>query len=133
MLTLVEKDRIGLVSDILYELMKCKILVNSLNVEVILGKAVIFLTLSDPERGRIALKDAGYDVLDPRSTLIILKRRTEDLLSVTDMLAKIGVSVQKVRTLAESGEKHLVCILSDNPKKIAGLLKGSVVAAVSLD
>jgi hypothetical protein len=125
MVTVVEKDRVGLLAEITDILEKSSVSIDSVSAELILGRAVIALRLSNPEKGRNALAARGYDVLAPEATLFVLTGRAEGPRSVAAMLEKGGVAVRKVRTLAVSGKKNLVCVLSDNPKKAATLLKGS--------
>jgi hypothetical protein len=133
MVTLVEDDRIGLIADILSILERSGVAVNSVNVEIFLGKAVVSLDLSGPDKGRALLASAGYGVISGEAALVVLKSHTVDARSLTAMLSEKGVTVLKIRTLAANGKKNLISVLSDNPKKIAMILKDSVVAAASLD
>jgi predicted amino acid-binding ACT domain protein len=67
-LTIVAEDKVGLLADISYVLGKSRVNIESLNADVICGKAIVTLALSDLVKGRDVLRASGYGVEDCAAT-----------------------------------------------------------------
>lgn len=55
-ITIVSNDKVGLLADISYVLAKEKVNIESISADVISGKGIITLTLSDAEKGKEVLE-----------------------------------------------------------------------------
>ena len=125
--TIVSDDKVGLLADISYRLAKGKINIESVNVDVIAGKAIISLGLSDVVKGKGALEAAGYTVEEMNSVVVKLPDKPGELTRITNMLSKDGISIQNVRTLSKDEKNTVLCITVDKPKRAMGLLKDYLV------
>jgi hypothetical protein len=121
-LTIVADDKVGLLADISYILAKSKINIDSVNVEVVAGKAIISLGVSDAVKGKQVIEAAGYGVEEANSVVIKLPDSPGELSGVTDMLSKNGVNMQSVHTLSKDGRTTIVALLVDKPRKATTLL-----------
>ncbi|MEM3422353.1 MAG: ACT domain-containing protein [Candidatus Bilamarchaeaceae archaeon] len=128
-ITIVADDKVGLLADISYILGKAKINIESINVEVVGGKAVISLTLSDRERGKSVLEAANYKVNELDSIILKLADRPGELSKVTNLLAKEGVNITNVHMITKDGKNTLIALMVDKPRKAETLLKEYVVSS----
>jgi hypothetical protein len=122
-IAIIADDKVGLLADISYVLAKSKINIESLSVDVLGGKAVITMSLSDALKGRDVVTNAGYKVEDQNSTIVKLSDRPGELNKVTSMLSKEGLNVQNVNIIAKDGKMTVLSILTDKPKKAAMILQ----------
>lgn len=122
-LTIVADDKVGLLADISYILGKAKINIDSLSVDVVGGKAIISLLLSEPERGKSVLEAAGYNVTELSSLVLKLPDKPGELSKVTSILAKEGINIQNVHMLTRDGKTTVISMIVDKPKRAITLLK----------
>jgi len=122
-LTIVADDKVGLLADISYILGKAKINIDSLSVDVVGGKAIISLLLSEPERGKSVLEAAGYTVTELSSLVLKLPDKPGELSKVTSILAKEGINIQNVHMLTRDGKTTVISMIVDKPKRATTLLK----------
>ena len=125
--TIVADDKVGLLADISYVLAKAKINIDSVNVDVIGGKAIIALGLSDAVKGKGVLEAASYTVEDVNSVVVKLPDRPDELTKVTAMLSKDGIKVENVRTLSKDDDGTVLAITVDKPKRAIGVLKSYLI------
>jgi len=128
-ITIIADDKVGLLADISYVLGKAKINIESINVEVIGGKAIISLTLSDRERGKSVLEAAGYKVNELDSIVLKLPDKPGELSKVTNLLAKEGINIMNVHMITKDGKNTIISLVVDKPRKAETLLKDHIVSA----
>lgn len=121
-ITIVADDKVGLLADISYVLAKSKINIESINVDVVAGKAIITLSLSDVVKGKQVVEAAGYKVEEANSVVIKLRDEPGQLNEVTAMLAKEGINVQNLHTLSKDGKTTIVSLVVDKPKRASTIL-----------
>jgi hypothetical protein len=121
-LTIVADDKVGLLADISYILAKSKINIDSVNVDVVAGKAIISLGVPDAVRGKQVVEAAGYKVEEANSVVIKLPDTPGELSGVTNMLAKDGIKIQSVHTLSKDGKTTVIALLVDKPRRATTLL-----------
>ncbi len=121
-LTVVADDKVGLLADISYILAKSKINIESVNVEVVAGKAIIALGVADAVKGKQVVEAAGYKVEEANSIVIKLPDNPGELSNVTNLLSKDGISVQSVHTLSKDGKTTVIALLVDKPRRATTLL-----------
>ena len=131
-LTIVSNDKVGLLADISYVLSKAKVNIESINVDVISGKAIITLSLSDAAKGKEVLEGAGFKAEEIDSVIVKLDDKPGELNRVTNMLSKEGINIENVHMLSKDGKNTVLSIRVDNPKKAAMVLKNSLITKESL-
>jgi len=131
-ITIVADDKVGLLADISYILSKSKINIDSINVDVVAGKAIITLSLSDSEKGKSVLEASGYKVGEVNAVIIKLPDKPGELSKITSMLSKEGINIENVHMLSKDGKSTVLSLMVDKPKRAAALLKEYVVGNESV-
>lgn len=126
-LTIVADDKVGLLADISYILGKAKINIDSIAVDVIGGKAVITLSLSEDERGKKVLEAANYTVTELNGLVLKVGDKPGELSRLTSMLSKEGINIQNVHMLTRDGKTTIISMSVDKPKRAAAILKDYVL------
>lgn len=121
--TIVADDKVGLLADISYILAKAKINIDSVNVDVMSGKAIISIGIADPAKARDVLSAAGYKVEEMNSVVIKIPDKPGELNRLTTLLSKDGIHIQNVRTLSKDDKNAVLAVVVDKPKRAAGILK----------
>ena len=121
--TIISNDKIGLLADISYVLSKSKINIESVAVDVVAGKAIINLMLSDADKGKNALVKSGYEIEEANTVVIKLKDEPGQLNHITGMLSKGGINIQNLQILSRSEAETVLSLKVDKPKKAEGMLK----------
>ena len=116
-LTIVADDKVGLLADISYILSKSKINIESINVDVVAGKAIITLTMSDADKGKKTLEAAGYKVEEMNAVIVKLSDEPGELSKITQMLSKEGININNVLMISKDGKSTVLSITVDKPKK----------------
>ena len=131
-LTIVANDKVGLLADISYILAKAKINIDSINVDVVSGKAIISLVLSDAEKGKEVLEASGFKIEELSAVIVKLEDKPGELNRVTTMLSKEGINIKTVHMLSKDGKNTVLSLIVDDPKKAAGLLKENLITKESV-
>lgn len=126
-ITIVADDKVGLLADISYILAKSKINIDTINVDVVGGKAIISLGISDPVKGKQVVEAAGYKCEDQDTVVIKLPDRPGELNRITTMLSKEGVNIQNVRTLSKDGTNTVLSLAVDKPKRAMLILQPHLI------
>ncbi len=125
--TIVADDKVGLLADISYILGKAKVNIESINADVVGGKAFVSLALSDEQRGKSVLEASGYQVNEFNSVVMKLKDRPGELNKITVSLSKEGVNIESVHMLSKGGGDTVIAMVVDKPKRTASLLREYVL------
>jgi len=126
-ITIVADDKVGLLADISYILSKSKINIDAINVDVVGGKAIISLCLSDIVKGKQVVEAAGYKCEDPAAVVIKIPDKPGELNKMTSTLAKEGVNVQNVHMLAKDGSHTVLSVVVDKQKRAAMILQQHLI------
>jgi hypothetical protein len=126
-ITIIADDKVGLLADISYVLAKSKINIDTINVDVVGGKAIISLGLSDAEKGKTVVEAAGYKVEDQNGVVLKLPDKPGELNRITSLLAKEGVSIHHVHILSKDGANTVLSLVVDKPKRAALVLKPHLI------
>ena len=121
--TIVADDKVGLLADISYILGKAKINIDSLSVDVVGGKAIISIILSDENRGKSVLEASGYKVNELDSVVLKVKDQPGELSRITKLLSGEGINIQNVHMLSRDGKSTVISMVVDKPKKASTMLK----------
>ncbi len=123
-LAVVSADKVGLLADISYILAKSRVNIESINVAIVAGTAVICMDVSDSQKGKEVLEASGYTVEKDSVVVKIDNSRVEGLPSD---LAKEGVTVQKSSTLTRDDKVSVVSLHVDKPKRASSVLQEKLV------
>lgn len=128
-LTIVADDKVGLLADISYILGKAKINIENISVDVVGGKAVITIGVSDRERTKSILEAANYKVNDVESIVVKLQDKPGELSKITSLLAKDGINITNVHMITKDGKNTIIALIVDKPRKAELLLKDYLLAS----
>lgn len=128
-ITIVADDKVGLLADISYVLGKAKVNIESISVDVVGGKSIISLLLSDDNRGKSVLEASGYQVNELNSLVLKLNDKPGELSRITNSLSKEGVNIENVHMLSKDGKNTVISVVVDKPKRAASLLKEYVLGS----
>ncbi|NYZ77507.1 ACT domain-containing protein [Candidatus Micrarchaeota archaeon] len=126
-ITIIADDKVGLLADISYILGKAKINIEAINVDVVGGKAIIGVVLSEDERGKNVLEASGYKVGEINSIVLKVKDQPGELNRITTTLSKEGINIQNVHMLSRDGKNTVISMVVDKPKRAALLLKEHII------
>ncbi len=116
-LTIVAKDRVGLLADISDALGKDGVNIEFVSVETTATTAIVHLKVVNSVVAKKTLTAAGFRVVDKHNILLRLKDRPGELAKVSRKLADSGINIKNVYILdAAKNEKILAMDTSDNAK-----------------
>jgi predicted amino acid-binding ACT domain protein len=118
--TIVSEDRVGLLADISYVLGKSSINIESLDVEVVGGKAIIVLEHKDQKKAALALMRSGFMMTDPEAIVIKAARSAKD--QITEMLEDGCITITDFSVLSKDDYDGVYAINVDKPRKASKML-----------
>jgi len=127
-ITIVSEDKVGLLADISYILAKAHVNIESINVEVISGKAIINLSMSDRDKGKEVLEGAGFKIEEMNSVVVKLTDKPGELNRISTKLAREGVNIQSMKTLSRDGKTTVLALSVDHPRKAEMVLEEYLMA-----
>jgi hypothetical protein len=127
-ITVVADDRVGLLADISYILGKAKVNIDSINVDVIGGKAIIGLLVSDREKARSILDASGYKVNELEGLVLKVADKPGELSRITNLVSKEGISILNVHMISRDGNNTIISMTVDKPRKAEHVLKDHLVS-----
>lgn len=122
-LTLVVDDKIGLLADISYLMGRSKINIEAISLGVIGGKAVINMTVKDPEKAVMLLQANGYRCLESDMLVVKLANTPGELAKLSRLLAEEGVNIENVTVLTQDGGFSLYAVKVDKTARAEKALK----------
>ena len=117
---IVADDKVGLLADISYILAKSKVNIDSIAVDVLSGKAVINMSVSDPKKGTEVLVAAGYTVEPNR---VVIKIKEDELEGLTEKLKKGGVKLEESKVVTGDAGIIIVSLIVDKVKRARTILE----------
>lgn len=126
-ITIVADDKVGLLADISYVLAKSKINIESVNVEVVGGKAIIAIGVHDVVRGKTTVEAAGYKVEEPNTIVIKIKDEQGEYERIVDAVKKEGTKILGSKTLSKDGKVAVMSLTVDKPKKAVSVLSSYLI------
>ena len=125
--TVIEEDRVALLSDISYVLGKSNINIDSLNVEIVGGKAVISLIVRDPKKAKDVLGRNGYNTAELDAIVVKVSNQLGELAKLTDRLSREKVSIENMSVISSSPSEGVFALRVDKPRKAMKVLGNSVL------
>lgn len=102
-----------------------------MNVDLVSGKAIITLAMSDTVKGKSVLEASGYSVEGGESVVVKLSDQPGELSRITGILSKEGINIENVHTLSKDGKSTVLSIRTDKPKRAASVLKNYLITRES--
>ena len=132
-ISIIAKDRVGLLSDISYILAKEKVNIEEIDAQAIEGeKAVIMLGVesNNYDKAKKALERNGYAPLPENSFIISLEDKPGELAKISKILSERKINILKVATVGRNKERNvmLVEIVVNKPKEAKRILDEYVVS-----
>jgi len=125
--TVIAEDRVALLADISYVLGKSGVNIDTLNVEIIGGKAIISLMVKDPKKAKDVLVRNGYNTAELDAIVVKVSNQLGDLAKLTERLSREKVNVENVAEISSTPSEGIFALRVDKPRKAVKLLGGSVL------
>lgn len=126
-ITVVSKDRIGLLADISYLLGKGRVNIEGVSVDLCAGTAVIALTIKNADKAERILCDGGYCV--NRSDTLVIKHpkcmNCKD--QIVGMLATQKIAVENLNMISDDTENCVFSMNVNKPRKAVKVLGGMLI------
>lgn len=126
-LTIVEKDRVGLLLDISYILGKEKINIETISASVVGDKAIIVLQVKDEKKALKVLKKNGFNVLETNTIAIALEDKPGKLAEVSKLLVDSGINILNLNVTSRANGITVVTMAVDKPRKARKVLKDYLI------
>lgn len=122
-ITVVAKDRIGLLADVSEALSEGKLNIESVSVETSSRTAIIRLVMQHADRAKHALEKAGFKVLDTDALVIGMPDHPGELAKVSRLLADGKIRIESVFVLNKEGDKTVLALKVDDYDVAKKILK----------
>lgn len=122
-LTIVEKDRVGLLADVSETLAKAGVNIESVQAESSGKQGIIRLLVSAPGKAKDALGKAGLNVLDSTIVAIRLPDKPGELAKLSRMLASASINILNIYLVSKSGGEVIDAIQTSDNEKAKKILK----------
>ncbi len=119
-ITIVVKDKVGLLADISYILGKAGINIEELHADVVGDKAIISMGVKDVKKASDILKNSGFEIANPES--IVIKVGKGHAERVFSMLNLEKVALKNKDILAKDEKEEVLAIAVDKPRKAVKIL-----------
>lgn len=129
-ITVVSKDKVGLLADISYILGKRNINIDGVSVDVVGGDAIISLTLKDAQKASSALRESGYNVSESDTLFVRVGNVIGGINSLTSKLSQNRVNIENVHLVSSDSDHGVFAMNVDKPRKALRILGEAVINAV---
>jgi len=127
--TVVCEDRTGLLADVSYILSKSNININSLDVHVVGGKAVISLEVKDPKKAQTILEKNGFSTVNLEAIVIKLSNKFRTIGEVKALLESKRVKAENISEISSDVNNGVFAITVNKPRKASRLLEQFMVCS----
>ena len=127
--TVVCEDRTGLLADVSYILSKSNININSLDVHVVGGKAVISLEVKDPKKAKTILEKNGFSTVNLEAIVIKLSNKFRTIGEVKALLESKRVKAENISEISSDVNDGVFAITVNKPRKASRLLEQFMVCS----
>lgn len=110
-ITVVAKDRIGLLADVSDILSRDGINIDTVAVESSSRNAIIRLLVSDPVKARKSLEAAGFKVMDCDALVIGIPDKPGELAKVSRLLADSKINIESMFVMNKEGNDTVLAAL----------------------
>ena len=121
-LTVVTKDKIGLLASVSGLLGKNKININSISAEKVEEEAVIRLVVEDYDKAKGILEKAGYKIAEDDVIITTIKDRPGELSKLAQKMADAKINIENLFMVGKKGGEAVLAIKVDNIEEARKLL-----------
>ncbi len=125
--TIVSQDRIGLMADISYILGKSRISVSSIYAEVVGEKAIIAMSVRDPEHAESVLRENGFTIIK-EPVVVKLPNVPGELDRLADKLTSKNVVIEEIQEVTKDTSDGVFALNVDKPRRALKLLTGLAIS-----
>lgn len=131
-ITIMTDDRVGLLADISYLLGKTKVNIESVNVDVVGGKAIITLLVKDHQKAKSVLENSGFKLAEANTVMVKLTDQPGELSKITAMLASEKINIERMNIVSKDGKNTILSFNVDNPKRASKILEQYLISKEDL-
>ncbi|MFH1200342.1 MAG: ACT domain-containing protein, partial [Candidatus Micrarchaeota archaeon] len=113
-ITIVARDRVGLLADISELLATNGVNVDSLTTETANSTAVVRLVVSGAAKAKVVLETSGFKVMESDVLVVRLADKPGELAKVARVLSEDRVNIHNVFMLSKTGEETLLALKVSN-------------------
>ncbi|HLD59916.1 MAG TPA: ACT domain-containing protein [Candidatus Bilamarchaeaceae archaeon] len=128
-ITLIQEDRVGLLSEISYILGKSNINIESLDVDIVGENALVTLLVRDSKRTIDVLNKNGFKTTSSESILIKIPNRPGAIHEFSKVLSNSHVNIETLNILSSDPESHVVVLKVDKRRKALKLLSDILLSS----
>lgn len=125
-ITILVDDKVGILADISFILGKAHLNIESIDVNVAGGKAVINVTVKDAERAKALLAANSYKVLEADVVVVHVPDTPGELSKMSKMLSEEGVNIESVHMLSRGDGITMYSLKLDKQAKGEKLLQNYI-------
>ncbi len=126
--TIVVKDRPGLIADISELMDKAGVNIESIVAEQVGGSAAIILTVDRYDTALRALANTPFKAVSEDAILVRLDDRPGALAVVARRFKEAGINLRSIRTLSRDAGKSIVAISTERTKEAMELVKDVLIS-----
>jgi hypothetical protein len=130
-ITIVTKDKVGLIADVSYILGSARINIETLSAEVHGGTSIVNIAVKDEKRATELLKSNGYDVLESELLVVKIKDEPTQMAAFTSKLLGDKINILSMHQLAKDGQFDTFAVKVDHPAKAKRMLGDYLVECCS--
>ncbi|MFH1106552.1 MAG: ACT domain-containing protein [Candidatus Micrarchaeota archaeon] len=123
-LTVVAKDRIGLLADISEVLAAKGVNIDCISVESSARTAVVRMLVEDATAARGVLEGAGFKVIGEQALMLRLKDKPGELAKVARRLADHGIGIENAMLVSRENNETLLAVTTSDNANARKLLAG---------
>ena len=122
-ITIVARDRIGLVADISEALAEKSVNIESVNVETAGKTAIVKIVTNEEKKAHKILSKAGFKPIDSNLAVIRMVDRPGELAKITRLLADRKINIESVFMLSKEGRETVLALKVSNLEKARKILE----------
>ncbi|HLC48714.1 MAG TPA: ACT domain-containing protein [Candidatus Norongarragalinales archaeon] len=123
-ITVVARDRIGLLADITEALSRSKINIDTISAESSSRNAIIRILTRDAQQAKKVLEEVGFKVLDSDALVIGIPDRPGEIAKISRMMADHKINIESLYVMnKEGGETVAAALKTDNYDAARKLLR----------
>lgn len=120
--TIITKDRPGVLADISYILGKSSINIKGLNVDVVGENALVSILVKDPGKAREVLERNNYNTAENDAIVIRISHSLGGINRVSELLSQARVTINEIKNLSTHEDESVFSLSVDRPRKAARML-----------
>lgn len=127
--TIVTKNRTGLLADISYILGKSAINIKGLNVEIVGENTLVTLLVKDAKKATDVLESNNYNTAALDAIVVKISQQLGGMEKISDILSKARVKINEVQNLSSNEGEQVLSLLVDRPRKATRMLSEFMLTA----